>query len=114
MKLPRELRRAAIAAFEAGQPWTSFMQEHGEEMRRAEPYDQHRYHRLRARLLHIVVSGTESGQFGVGDDDAIEPWERDDAAQTKPDDSHTSARFSPAAAGLAPMQVDVSRQVYPL
>ena len=102
MRIPAKLLRAAHEAHRAGSEWSEFQREHAEAIRRAEPFDRLRYHRLSGALLHVVCCGELSGQFAAGDPDAIsEPWEADNERE-QPADVGTSARFSPRAAGLEP------------
>lgn len=96
MRIPNDLRRAAIAAFQAGDDWSRFVAEHGHAITEAEPYDRAAYQRMRGRLLHLCVSGESSGEFGCGDPDAIAPWDLDDDTPVV-DDTITTAKFSPAA-----------------
>jgi hypothetical protein len=70
------LEQQALAAHEQGTGWNDFWQEHGNEVREAEPFCRERFRRLVQRLAHLVATGDGSGRFGVGDC----PWEADDAA----------------------------------
>jgi len=67
----RTLERAAINAHRQGTTWRAFWREHVEDIRRAEPYDSQKYHRLVKRLLALVTSGDTDGMHPVG----TPPWE---------------------------------------
>ena len=86
------LERAAIAAHKSGLGWDQFWQTHGDEAR-AVTYDRRKFHRLFRRLLHLVTSGDDAGQFAVGDPDAPMPWEVDDKAEQNRIDGETHARI---------------------
>jgi len=73
-----ELEQAAMEAHRQGVGWIEFHRQYAEAIAQLEPYDRRGYRRLTDRLLHLVVSGDRSGQFGVGDPDAPDPWELDD------------------------------------
>ena len=73
----RELEQAARAGHARGQGWLDFHEQHGEHIKAIEPVDRLAYHRLANRLLSVLVSGTTSGMYPPGDDDA-EPWRDDD------------------------------------
>ncbi len=94
----KHLEKLAVEAHKAGQGWYAFTQQHAEAIRLVEPVNLMRYRRLRSKLLHLLTTGDESGQFPPGDADAIPEWEADD--QPVVDDVATAARFNAAAAGL--------------
>ncbi len=58
MKIPNELRSAALAEFKDGGDWSRFIDRNGAEIRTAEPFSRSKYHRLRGRLLALVTSGS--------------------------------------------------------
>jgi hypothetical protein len=89
MNIVKHLERAALDAHRRGESWAAFWRQHEAAVRRAEPWSQEQYRRLVNRLLHLLVSGDESGMEPVGDD--LEPWVRDDEA-SKPADVGTRAR----------------------
>ncbi len=101
MRIPSELKKAALQAFRNEVSWSDFLRANAEAIRRAEPFNVLRYRRLTGRLLHLVMSGEKSGQFAISDPDAAleEPWLTDDHAD-KPDDTTTRAKFNPARAGF--------------
>ena len=99
MRVPNELKRAALAEFHRGGNWNRFVTDHGHEIKQTEPHDVSRYRTLRGKLLHLVVSGEAAGQYGCGDDDALPQWEADDDTPVV-DAVVTAARFNAAAAGL--------------
>jgi hypothetical protein len=72
----RDLEAAALAAHYRGMTWATFWQQHGADVAAAEPHDRQRYHRLRQRLLRLLVAGDLDGQQAVGD---TMPWEARDA-----------------------------------
>ena len=94
MQLPNSLRTLAAEAFTAGQPWQDFIATHHDTIRQREPYDRGRYRRLVELVRSVVVSGTTSGLFACGDDDAGCEWFADDVT--------TRAQFDPIAAGIQP------------
>ncbi|KKL99557.1 hypothetical protein LCGC14_1813220, partial [marine sediment metagenome] len=94
-----KLRRAAIAAHTAGIGWPQFFRENYQAINNAEPYDVRRYRRLGSHLMHLCMTGDPSGEYGIGDDDALEPWTLDDEPE-KPADVGAVARFDVARAGL--------------
>jgi hypothetical protein len=57
----RKLETAAVAAYAAGDAWTTFWEHHGAAVCRAEPHDRHRFARLVRRLLALVTSGDSIG-----------------------------------------------------
>jgi len=81
MRIPNDLRQLASEAFTTDQPWAEFIGEHRDAIRRAEPYNASRFHRLAELVRSVVVSGSTSGLFAVGDDDAACEWFGDDSAQ---------------------------------
>ncbi|MCE5267220.1 MAG: hypothetical protein LLG00_04985 [Planctomycetaceae bacterium] len=84
----RALQRAAIAAHRAGIGWNDFWQRRGEQVRKAEPYDVKRYHRLVNRLLSLVASGDTANVEPL---DA--PWLDDDLPEpVSPHDTKTQAK----------------------
>jgi len=89
MRVPNNLRKLAAVAFTIGQSWSDFQDEHAELIHEAEPYSAARYYRLRQMLMHVVVTGSTSDMFGIGDRaDADAEWFADDQ-----DDDHNHARF---------------------
>jgi hypothetical protein len=79
----KQLESAALAAHRAGDTWAMFWQEHGTDVAAAEPHDRQRYHRLRQRLLALVVAGDTDGQEPPGDGWPRPcPWELDAAKPT--------------------------------
>ena len=78
MKIPSDLRSAALAAFKADTGWPEFLAEHHDTIKAVAPYNAAKYHKLRDLVRSIVCSGTTDGLYGVGDDDAVSPWEADD------------------------------------
>ena len=100
----KALRRAALESHKAGESWLEFWGRHGREASELEPYSASRFRRLQMELLHLCASGERSGQFGVGDPDAIDPWLIDDGQLEQPHDTETSARLQlplPGFAGVA-------------
>ena len=79
MRIPNELKTAALTEFKHGGDWQRFVTEHGHAIRKAEPYVPAKYRTLRGKLLHVVCTGSESGQFAAGDPDAVCEWLVDDA-----------------------------------
>jgi hypothetical protein len=76
----KQLERAAIVAHAAGTPWSVFWSQHGGHVIALEPHDRRRFHRLRQRLLGLLVSGDVDGQEPVGDGWPRPcPWELDAA-----------------------------------
>ena len=101
MKIPSELKNAAIAAFKAGRRWPEFAREHRDAIRSAAPYNSRKFHRLRDAVRSIVVSGTTDGLYPPNDPDAC-PWEQDDAPrQTMLFDCEPSAERMAIVAELA-------------
>ena len=98
MRIPPELLRAAHQSHRDNMPWSDFFSQHAEAIRKVEPFDRVRYHRLVGQLMHHVLTGEVSGQYPAGDDDAAEPWLADD--QPTISDTETHARFDAARAGL--------------
>jgi len=94
MRVPEQLKAAALAEFQRGGNWQEFLAEHREGLLQVEPYDRAKYHGLRDAVRCIVVSGEVSGLYGVGDPDALNPWVVDDGAH-QPDDVTTRAQFDP-------------------
>jgi hypothetical protein len=79
----KELERAAVAAHRAGTPWPAFWRQYGPHVIAAEPHDRRRFHRLRQRLLGLVVSGNLDGAEPAGDGwPRPMPWELDDVGAT--------------------------------
>ena len=87
MNAIRVLERRAIDAHARGDGWETFWQEHGAQVRAAEPYRRNAYHALVRRLLALVVSGDTDGQEPID----AEPWRTDDT--DKPADVGTRARL---------------------
>ena len=92
------LERLAIDAHHRGDTWAMFWEQHRHAVGMIEPYDRAAYHRIVARLSHIVTCGDVDGMTAAGD------WEHDDA-QAVPvpiiDDTTTAARclWSPPCDG---------------
>jgi len=57
----RMLELLAADCHRVGSTWAEFWREHGDRVRRAEPYDARRFHRLVRRLLALVASGDTDG-----------------------------------------------------
>ncbi|MCX7428833.1 MAG: hypothetical protein NTW96_24805 [Planctomycetia bacterium] len=91
-EIVKRLEHAALDAHAAGWTWLQFWQEHGEKMRKAEPINARRYHRLADHLLALVVSGNADGHVPIDDD--VMPWEADDAL-VEVSDTHTEAKLQP-------------------
>jgi hypothetical protein len=85
----RTLERNAIQAHHRDESWSMFWANHGDAIRRAEPWNRSRFNALMRRLLSLVVSGDSDGLEPVGDDDGL-PWEVGD--WPKPADTGTQAR----------------------
>ena len=85
MKIPHELKQAALSAHRDGIGWNDFLKDHAPKIRQAEPYNQQRFHRLVELVRCVVVSGTTSGMFAIGDDDATCEWFEDDLQQSTGD-----------------------------
>jgi hypothetical protein len=85
------LERLALDAHRDGWTWHQFWREHGEAMRKAEPVNRARYHKMTDRLLCLLVSGDVDGHEPIGPD-AEPPWEHDDALG-EVSDTHTAARL---------------------
>jgi hypothetical protein len=84
------LEAVAQAAHYRGMSWAEFWQQHGADVAAAEPHDRQRFHRLRQRLLGLLVSGDLDGQEPAG---GTMPWEADDApADPVISDTETAAR----------------------
>jgi hypothetical protein len=94
----RELEKAALKAGRRGESWSSFWREHADAIRALEPYCRERFHKLRSRLLHMCLTADDAGQFAIGDDDGLCPWERDDQP-TCPHDTFTQARINWSSIG---------------
>jgi len=95
MQIPNNLRQLAATAFTEATTWPAFLAEHADTIRRCEPYDRGRYHRLVELVRSVVVSGTTSGLFACGDDDAGCEWFADDepaAVQTSMFDTSEAYR----------------------
>jgi hypothetical protein len=90
MNQVKELERLAIDAHHRGETWAAFWNQHGNEVKAAEPYNRQRLRRLVNRLLSLVVSGDLDGQEPPS---ILEPWELDDSEANKPADTGTQARF---------------------
>lgn len=88
MKTLATLKREAIESHRQGEPWQAYWQRHADDVRRLEPYAREKFRDLYLTLLHIHVTGEESGRLPPP---AEMPWERDEV-QT-PDDTHTEARL---------------------
>jgi len=72
------LEQAALAAHRSGQRWADFWPTVAFDVRRAEPINVQRYHRLVRRLLALVTAGDVDGLTAIGDAEPT-PWEVDDA-----------------------------------
>ena len=83
----KKLEHAALAAHRRGDCWVTFWNRHADAIRAAEPVSVGQYHRLVARLLHLVCSGDPSGQEPAG-----EPWLLDDDVPAYPVVSDTITR----------------------
>lgn len=81
MKISNDLRQLAAEAFSTGILWPEFLAEHRDAIRAAEPYSRGRYRRLIELVRSVVVSGSSSGLFAAGDDDASAEWFGDDAPE---------------------------------
>ena len=79
-KETRALERAAVAAHQAGTTWGTFWRQYGPHVIALEPHDRRRFHRLRQRLLGLVVSGDVDGSLPI-DTGWERPcqWEIDDS-----------------------------------
>lgn len=84
----KQLERAAKDAHKRGEGWSTFWTANGDAVRQLEPIDRNRFHRLRQRLLSLLVAGNTDGQEPPP---VMPPWEVTDAA---PHDVLTQARFS--------------------
>jgi hypothetical protein len=84
------LEKMAIDAHTRGERREVFWQRHGEQVREAEPWCRARFRRLYDKLMHLVCSGDNAGQYPPGNDP--EPWLVDDL-QSKPHDTITNARM---------------------
>lgn len=71
------LERLAVEAYERGETWNQFFETHGDAIRKAEPFNRHRYHRLTFKLMAIVTGGNLDGYEPIGMRDPA-PWELDD------------------------------------
>jgi hypothetical protein len=67
MTMNRALEAAALDAHQGSQTWAEFWRWYGPAVAAAEPHDRQRYHRLRQRLLGLVVAGDLDGQEPPGD-----------------------------------------------
>ena len=73
----KTLNAPPLTAHHRGDTWATFWQEHGKQVRQAEPHDRGHFRRLVDRLLCIVVSGDDSGMEAAGD---VMPWTVDNDA----------------------------------
>jgi hypothetical protein len=89
-KAIQTLERAALSAHRRGDTWNDFWPTVAERVRAAVPYNRQARKRLIDRLLHLLVCGDLDGQEPPA---IAEPWERDDAEQSKPADVGTNARW---------------------
>jgi hypothetical protein len=87
----KELEKLAIDAFRRGETWSAFWEQHGEQVKQAEPWNARDYHRLYQRLMALVCSGNDAGQYPI--DVGMTQWELDDAQTRAPiSDTQTNAR----------------------
>jgi hypothetical protein len=80
----RMLELLALDCHHVGSTWDSFWLEHGERVRKVEPYDRARYRRLVRRLMALVVSGDTDGHEPISAGllwGTAMPWETDDYAE---------------------------------
>lgn len=78
MRIPSELRHAAIEGHKAGQGWLPFLAQHGAAIREAEPINLAKYRKLRSRLLDLLTTG---GDRQADRDHGRARWWVDDALQ---------------------------------
>jgi hypothetical protein len=79
----KQLERRAVAVHKAGTTWGTFWRQYGPHVIALEPHDRRRFHRLRQRLLGLLVSGDTDGQEPVGDGWPRPcPWELDNVGAT--------------------------------
>jgi hypothetical protein len=90
MNAIKELELLAVDAHRRGIGWNQFYSEHAAAMKKDQPYDAGRYHRLYQRLMALVCSGDDAGQYPI--DVGMAQWDRDDA-RPGPHDTITQARF---------------------
>ena len=69
MNAIQTLEQVAIHDHQAGRTWSQFWQQHGHEVRAAEPHSQPQFQQLLRMLLSLVVAGNEDGAEPAG-----EPW----------------------------------------
>ncbi len=86
-----DLEKHALDGHGKGMTWDAWWERHGADVRAAEPNPE-RFKELVRRLSYLLTCGESSGEYAVGDPDAMMPWEIDDAAD-KPSDTTTSARL---------------------
>ena len=69
----RRLEAAARAAFNRGDSWGTYWEQHAAEIRSIDHWCRHEFHRLRDRLLSLCLSGDCDGLYPIsapfGDDD---------------------------------------------
>ena len=65
-----DLERLALDAHRDGWTWHRFWREHGEAMRKAEPYNVRRYGAMTDHLLSLIVSGDTIGHRPIGADES--------------------------------------------
>ena len=70
----RDLERTAIEGYYAENiGWLEFHRRYNEQITPLKPWGRQRYRRLTSKLMHLLTSGEESGQYAVGDPDAPQP-----------------------------------------
>ncbi len=93
--MPQTLEHRAIEAHHAGVAWHEYWESHVDLIRESEPDDEQAFDRLVKRLMHLLITGDESGQFPPADPDEIKSWNRDGAAE-QPNETTTRARLQTA------------------
>jgi len=77
-RLAAELERSAKSAFADGLSYSDWAILHDDDLPLVEPWDRHARHRLRMKLMGLVLAGNRDGAEPIDD-----PWGRDDAEQTQ-------------------------------
>lgn len=92
MNEQKQLERLALKAHANGLDFSTWWPIVKPQVDALEPWCLQRWRKLRNRLMHLVCTGDGSGQFAVGDSDAM-PWDVDDRAENSPPTLHQTMLF---------------------